>query len=578
MFANGGSVYIPPALRYMAQNPDVFNASTANARARGLSGKNMQGQIERDAALHYAFHGQGEGRQYGGRTFLGGLLEPRLGDTFGLSPERKQELENERDGIDNLPVAAKEPAEGLVGLVPIDNIEAGQGDGGGKAKGGLVSLAEGGEVYESSPVVQGYLQSNADVLNHSVRVAQSQGVAPGLGFQRAVENAAREHWNTYGKNEGRSISGYGDEGASLMTTDSERMAISPPTEREGIFANPVNPQMLAIAELLKGTRRVYNEPEDLYSTAFFGTNPQGGYYEPEYLQTTRQIDDILGRINPVYRRGIIGATSGDSNEDMVAREMDNALKGLFVRRGHLGEIPSIYDRAGGTPELTRALGELGGYDIDPTGRMSSGTYGQNMQYKTIGGRPISLADVSEANILRDINSRFNSGSSREPYEEDDIGPGGATFVRYDDTAQINPEAGSILPDGSMAPALIPGTGNPVEFQTGFGSLGEVLDQLPEIAEQFEPIGALFGGAGTINAGITASRGTDLNPAFGTNPFNQDQSMALSGTNILTQMIDPLPNNMNQYGLGGFSGFAPFGDQSPQEGYTTLGEFDRSLVG
>jgi hypothetical protein len=567
MFANGGSVYIPPALRYMAQNPDVFNASTANARARGLSGKNMQGQIERDAALHYAFHGQGEGREYGGRTFLGGLLEPRLGDTFGLSPERKQELENERDNIANPPVDVPDaPAEGLVSLVPLDPAFQPSG------------MAEGGEVYESSPVVQGYLQANSDVLDHAVRVAQSQGLPPGAGFQRAVENAARGHWFKYGKKEGRSIAGYADDGASLMTEDSEKVVLRPFSENEGIFANPVNPQMLAIAELLKGTRRVYNEPEDLYSTAFFGTNPQGGYYEPEYLQTTRQIDDILGRINPVYRRGIIGATSGDSNEDMVAREMDNALKGLFVRRGHLGEIPSIYDRAGGTPELTRALGELGGYDIDPTGRMSSGTYGQNMQYKTIGGRPISLADVSEANILRDINSRFNSGSSREPYEEDDIGPGGATFVRYDDTAQINPEAGSILPDGSMAPALIPGTGNPVEFQTGFGSLGEVLDQLPEIAEQFEPIGALSGGLGTISAGITASRGTDLNPAFSTNPFNQDQSMALSGTNILTQMIDPLPNNMNQYGLGGFSGFAPFGDQSPQEGYTTLGEFDRSLVG
>ena len=311
---------------------------------------------------------------------------------------------------------------------------------------------------------------------------------------------------------------------------------------------------------------------------FFGTDPRGGYYEPEYQQTTRQIDDILGRIGSTYRAGIIGAKAGDSNEDTVAREMDNALRGLFVRRGHLGEIPSIYEDSGGTPELTRALGELGGYDIDPTGRISDNSYGQNMRYRTIGGRPISLADISEANILRNINSRFNSGSSRDPDETDDIGPGGSTFVRYDDTAQINPEAGTILPDGSMAPALIPGTGNPVEFQTGYGSLGEFFDQLPEMIEQFEPIGALNPGAGTISAGITASRGTDLNPAFGTNPFNQDQSMALSGTNVLTQIIDPLPNNMNQYGLGGFSGFAPFGDQSPQEGYTTLGEFDRSLVG
>jgi hypothetical protein len=570
MFANGGSVYIPPALRYMAQNPDVFNASTANARARGLSGKNMQGQIERDAALHYAFHGQGEGRQYGGRTFLGGLLEPRLGDTFGLSPERKQELENERDGIDNPPVNVPDaPAEGLVSLVPLDPAFQPSG----MAEGGEVS-----EVYETSPVVQGYLQANPDVLMHSVRVADAQGVGPGKDFQRIVENAAREHWNTYGKNEGRSIKGYADDGASLMTADSERVIIRPFSENEGIFANPVNPHMLAIAELLKGTRNVYNEPEDLYTMAFFGTNPRGGYYEPEYQQTTRQIDDILGRIGSTYRRGIIGATSGDSNEDMVAREMNNAIKGLFVRRGHLGEIPSIYEDSGGTPELTRALGELGGYDIDPTGTMGDRSYGQNMSYRTIGGRPISLADISEANILSNINSRFNSGSSRDPDETDDIGPGGSTFVNYDDTAQINPEAGSILPDGSMAPALIPGTGNPVEFQTGYGSLGEFFDQLPEMVEQFEPAGAIFPGAGTINAGITASRGTDLNPAFGTNPFNQDQSMALSGTNVLTQMIDPLPNNMNQYGLGGFSGFAPFSDQSPQEGYTTLGEFDRSLVG
>ena len=92
-FNTGGSVYIPPALRYMAQNPDVFNASIANADARGLQGLARQAQIERDAALHYAFHGQPEGRAYGGRTFLGGLLEPRLGDTFGLSPERRAELE-----------------------------------------------------------------------------------------------------------------------------------------------------------------------------------------------------------------------------------------------------------------------------------------------------------------------------------------------------------------------------------------------------------------------------------------------------------------------------------------------------
>ena len=179
----------------MAQNPDVFNASIANARARGLSGKNYQGQIERDAALHYAFHGKGEGRDYGGRTFLGGLLEPRLGDTFGLSPERKKELEeNERDAIANPPSdLPAPPAEGLVPLVPI--VDEDGGSGAGMAEGGIVSLADGGEVsevYETSPVVQGYLQANSDVLDHAVRVANAQEVGPGKDFQRIVENAARE--------------------------------------------------------------------------------------------------------------------------------------------------------------------------------------------------------------------------------------------------------------------------------------------------------------------------------------------------------------------------------------------------
>ena len=348
MFANGGSVYISPALRYMVQNPDVFEASTANARARGLSGQNMQGQIERDAALHYAFHGQGEGRQYGGRTFLGGLLEPRLGDTFGLSPERKQELENERDNIANPPVNVPDaPAEGLVSLVPLD--PAFQPSDG---------MAEGGEVYETSPVVQGYLRANADVLDHAVRVANDQGVPPGKSFQRIVENVAREHWNTYGKNEGRSIAGYGDDGASLMTTDSERVIIRPQAENEGIFATPVNERMLAIAQLLQGTRNVFNDPENMEGTAFFGTNPQGGFYDPYSQQTTRQIDNLLTKISPSLRQRIVtGNSPGQSDEDMVARDMNPVLKGLFQKRGLRNE--SLFQGAGGQGELLRAYEQLG---------------------------------------------------------------------------------------------------------------------------------------------------------------------------------------------------------------------------
>ena len=348
MFANGGSVYIPPALRYMAQNPDVFEASVANARARGLSGQNMQGQIERDAALHYAFHGQGEGRQYGGRTFLGGLLEPRLGDTFGLSPERKQELENERDAIANPPSdLPAPPAEGLVPLVPIVD-EAGQG-GDGFAKGGIVSLAEGGEVsevYETSPVVQGYLQANPDVLNHAVRVAQSQGLAPGLGFQRAVENAARGHWFKYGKKEGRSIAGYADDGASLMTADSEKVVLRPQAENEGITSVSIDPRMLAFANILANTRDMTDPGTEGGLRAEFNT---GANTVSDIEKYTRDISV------PLYKR-LIDAQYGDTNEDMVPGRVSDIINYAF-RPNSSGD--TMFSVSGGMEGLLGAYDQLG---------------------------------------------------------------------------------------------------------------------------------------------------------------------------------------------------------------------------
>ena len=348
MFANGGSVYLPPALRYMASNPDVYNASIANATARGLSGKNYQGQIERDAALHYAFHGKGEGRDYGGRTFLGGLLEPRLGDTFGLSPERKKELEDERDAIANPPSdLPAPPAEGLVPLVPI--VDEDGGSGAGMAEGGIVSLADGGEVsevYETSPVVQGYLQANSDVLDHAVRVANAQEVGPGKAFQRIVENAAREHWNEYGKNEGRSISGYGDEGASLMTTDSERVIIRPFSENEGISSVSIDPRMLAFANILANTRDMTDPGTEGGLRAEFNT---GANTVSDIGRYTRDISV------PLYKR-LIDAQYGDTNEDMVPGRVSDIINYAF-RPNSSGD--TMFSVSGGMEGLLGAYDQLG---------------------------------------------------------------------------------------------------------------------------------------------------------------------------------------------------------------------------
>ena len=464
MFANGGSVYLSPALRYMQQNPDVFNASTANARARGLTGINSQGQVERDAALHYAFHGQDEGRQYGGRTFLGGLLEPRLGDTFGLSPERKQELENERDNIANPPVELPTaPARGLAPLVPIGDIEVGQGDGG-LAKGGIVSLAEGGEVYETSPVVQGYLQSNADVLNHSVRVANAQGLGPGKDFQRAVENAAREHFRDFGVRENRKVQGYPQLGNAMLIDEVKKLPTpaptvqmsetTEPTEQTGIFANPVNERMLAVAKLLQGTRNIYNDPEDLRGTAFFGTNPQGGFYEPEYQQTTSQIDELLNKINPALRDKIVtGGTPGQSDEDMVARDMNPVLRGLFQQRGLRNR--SLFDNLGGQGELLRAYSQLGIEPPDLSGQRGDQMYGQGMVYDTIGGTPLSLAGEELTGIMNFANRDRSSIGADGTGGASSIPLGGPTGTGYDSFSQMMADVPNMLQQLAAVPTLNP---------------------------------------------------------------------------------------------------------------------------
>jgi len=464
MFANGG--YISPALRYMAQNPDVFNASTANARARGLTGINSQGQVERDAALHYAFHGQDEGRQYGGRTFLGGLLEPRLGDTFGLSPERKQELENERDNIANPPVELPTaPARGLAPLVPIDGpggIDDVMGDG--MAEGGIVSLAEGGEVYETSPVVQGYLQSNADVLNHSVRVANAQGLGPGKDFQRAVENAAREHFRDFGIRENRKVQGYPQLGNAMLIDEVKKLPTpaptvqmsetTEPTEQTGIFANPVSEQMLAVAKLLQGTRNIYNDPEDLRGTAFFGTNPQGGFYEPEYQQTTSQIDESLNKINPALRDKIVtGGTPGQSDEDMVARDMNPVLKGLFQQRGLRNR--SLFDNLGGQGELLRAYSQLGIEPPDLSGQRGDQMYGQGMVYDTIGGTPLSLAGEELTGIMNFANQDRSSIGEDGTGGASSIPLGGPTGTGYDSFSQMMADVPNMIQQLSAVPTLNP---------------------------------------------------------------------------------------------------------------------------
>jgi hypothetical protein len=395
-FNRGGSVYISPALRYMAQNPDVFNASIANADARGLQGLARQAQIERDAELHYAFHGQPEGRAYGGRTFLGGLLEPRLGDTFGLSPERREELIQERDApSDSTGMITPPPTNNeLVPLVPIDDFE-GPGDGG---------MAEGGEVkadngYQSSAVVQGYLAANPDVLANATQVARSRGIAPGSEFQRVVENTAREHFRNFGMDEGRQVAGYADNGRSLMQEEVTRLpSLTRPTE--GIASVPVNPRMLAFAKILANTYDLPDPGTDGELRAEF-RNRGGG----RGASTVTDIYDLTGIISPSLRDRLIDRFYGSTNEDKLPGRVDDIISYMF-RRNLDGD--NAFEVTGGTEGLLRAYGQLG-------------ITGEGDSYADRGAR--GIMNLFRPTDRSSINFDGTGGA-------DDIGLGGPTGQGY----------------------------------------------------------------------------------------------------------------------------------------------------
>jgi len=413
-FNRGGSVYLSPALRYMAQNPDVFNASIANAEARGLQGLARQAQIERDAELHYAFHGQPEGRAYGGRTFLGGLLTPRLGDTFGLSPERREELIQERDAPTGSTGMVTPPPTNneLVPLVPIGDIEQGE------------NFAEGGEVnadnqYQSSAVVQGYLAANPAVLDHAVRTARATGLSPGTEFQRVVENTAREHFRDYGMNEGRQVAGYADNGRSLMQEEVTRLP-SLRRSTEGISSVQIDPRMLAFATILANTRDM-DDP---------GTQ---GELRPEFYtgaNTIGDIYDLVGDINVNLRDRLIDRNYGSTNEDKLPGRVDEIISYAYNPNAS-GE--TMFGVAGGTEGILRAYDQLG-----ITG--AGDTYADR-QVK-------DFLDIVRQAPSSSINADGTGGA-------DQISLGGPTGTGYDSVQQLIADLPNMAQQFSAVPTINP---------------------------------------------------------------------------------------------------------------------------
>ncbi len=79
---------------------------------------------------------------------------------------------------------------------------------------------------------QQYLQDNADVFNDAIARANSEGLTGGDVFSNRLDEIALEHFNTWGRNEGRSGFGY---------TAPEPGTFAPgPNETPTFFPQPVN--------------------------------------------------------------------------------------------------------------------------------------------------------------------------------------------------------------------------------------------------------------------------------------------------------------------------------------------------
>jgi len=312
---------------------------------------------------------------------------------------------------------------------------------------------------EDAPLsnAQRYLDANPDVLANAEARAEGMMFVPEGGRQGFLESVAREHYDSFGMNEGR---------------DNFEMRSFNPENRAQFVDNtpapsrdPVNPTMLAIAEMLEGTRPVYDDKEGLSNMQFFGKKEEpdflGSYYDPQSQQTTEQLDELLARIGPNFRRAHIGGNSGDTNEDMVAREMDNVIRGLYVRRGHLGELPSIFTEAGGERELIRAYAQLGKNPANLMGgKKGTQSFDNRFTFDTFDGVPLSLADIEKNKYITLMNQNFSPASS-QGYGEGREWEGGLYGFGFADLADLVNAVPEMVRQAGPLTNLVPGMTAPI---------------------------------------------------------------------------------------------------------------------
>ena len=138
-----------PALTYLINNPDVMIHARNIVEGSGVEpGRGFQRAMESIAVEHYNSFGINEGRH-----------------SDGLNSSRSLTLQSEANTLQTKAIEQLINVSGSAALT--------------------------------------YLINTPDVMVNARRVVNASGVAPGRNFQRAMERVAIEHFNTFGRNEGR---------------------------------------------------------------------------------------------------------------------------------------------------------------------------------------------------------------------------------------------------------------------------------------------------------------------------------------------------------------------------------------
>lgn len=291
----------------------------------------------------------------------------------------------------------------------------------------------------------------------------------------------------------------------------------------------VNPTAIAVANILKNTRYVYNDKENLYQYMYFSDDGADPYSD----KTWRELDEKLqkGGLNGIRRRLIGSGTNNDTDEDMVPRDMSRFLRAIGPggRSGNLKRGGPLVSQE----DLFKAYEQIGVTPYDIEGKTNTGSFSGDgyMTYKSVDGTPVSIAQEEVTGVARNIYNNLGGTS---------LGPDGSPTAI--DAGSF--DSFSAFADAAFAPA----SWNQGSFNNLFGSIGKVTRE-----------GVMSWGWQQLkNYFNSPTKNADGNP-FANKIDSDTHAGDAPGTNYRSE-------NYNQYGDFGYSG----GTSGTTNSYTGLG--------